>query len=239
MKKLISLMVLFLFLLLRATPAYAVELIMGPDLIYKPTTSMVTVNDILDLYTSYGKVITVDLDGYTGNGATPGTYEISLVANDGINDVATKNIQVTVVESNVSPKIKVVTDTGNIYVSNAVPITHQEIINSLASIGLIHYDKTTTSAYLLKDDYTQNSEMPGYYQFQFRLIDLSGLDNTYQILIYVSDSNQLIHQPINMGSNSNFIDDFGGWIILGIVGVVLYNFFKNKKGSGTRTIKPY
>lgn len=237
MKKLISLMLLFLFLLLKPE-VHAVDMIMGPNTIYKPVTSMVTLQDITELYTSYGKVITVEADNFTGNGATPGTYEISLVANDGINNVASKNIQVIVVDVTITPKVKIITDSGNLYVTNTVALTHQEIINTLAAVDLIYYDKSTTTPYLLKDDYSINAQTPGYYQFQFRLIDLSGLDNTYQILIYVGESNQLIHQPIDMGSNTNFFSDLLNWVIpIGIIYFVFW-YFQNRKSRG-KTIKPY
>src|SRR5690554_1940448 len=139
MKKLISLMLLFLFLLLKPE-VHAVDMIMGPNTIYKPVTSMVTLQDITELYTSYGKVITVEADNFTGNGATPGTYEVSLVANDGINNVASKNIQVIVVDVTITPKVKIITDSGNLYVTNTVALTHQEIINTLAAVDLIYYD---------------------------------------------------------------------------------------------------
>ena len=232
-------MALFLTLLLGTGQTSAVgNQIMGPTTVYKPITSLVTVNDILNLYSSYGNVIRASEDNYTGFGATVGTYRIVLTANDGLNDVASKNIDVVVVDSTVSSKIKVVTDNGNIYVNANDPITHSQIILSLAALDLIYYNPQTSSPYLLKDDYTQNSATPGYYQFQFRLVDLSGLDNTYQILIFVSDTQTLMPTPIDMGGGGSM--SFWDIAFLAIIGFVVYVVASKvfPKGS-TKKIKPY
>lgn len=242
MKKLIILVGLFLGLFITSIDAFAFTPIMGPDVIYKSRSSMVTISDVVSLYSSYGNVITTSVDGYTGNGATLGTYEVILKSNDGINDIATKTVQIHVVESFGTAKIKLLTDNGNIYTHSNQVLTHQEIIHALALLDLIYYHPDTTTPYLIKDDYTQNASNPGYYQFQFRLIDLSGFDNNYQIIIYVSDTNSLLPEKIDMGGGgSNWISGFfSQWVIPGLVIYGIYwlvrKLFKN--GSG-RTIKPY
>lgn len=240
MKKLIMIIAAFLLILFTATPLYAADTIQGPDVIYKQKTSLVTMNDILSLYSSYGNMITVEVDGYTGNGATVGTYTVDLVATDGLNDTGFKTIEVRVVETFGNNKINVITDNGNLYVKSDVGLTHKEIIEALATVDLIYYSSLTSSAYLIRDDYSEKYQTPGYYPFHFRIIDTSGFDKTYQLFIYVTEAGSLSHGAIDMNGPDEFGQFISTWVIPGVILVAAYWIIKKIFFKKTNTIiKPY
>src|SRR5690606_23522193 len=157
MKKLIYVIWMFLLLTLVTAPVYgASSMIVGPDTIYKQKDSLVTISDIVSLYSSYGNVITLKEDGYTGNGATLGSYCVVIAANDGLNETGSKEVQVKVVETFGTLKINLITSSRAIYVKKDFQLSYKEIIEALSSIELAFYNPQTSSAYLIKDDYSSN-----------------------------------------------------------------------------------
>lgn len=237
MKKLILIITVFLLLTFIATPTYAASSqIVGPEVVYKQKDSLVTITDIVNLYSSYGNHVSLKYDGYTGYGATIGSYEVTLSVSDGLNEIGQRAVQIYVVDSFGTNKIRFITDTKSIYTMKDQTLYPREIVIALATVNLIQYSSQTSTAYLIKDDYSSNASTPGYYQFNFRVIDVSGFDKTFQSFIYVSADNLLpIDGQIDMGtSGGSFISgtfEFvtNNWLLILIgIGILLY-FTKSKK----------
>ena len=160
MRKTIYIVVLFICtILMTIIPAHAVDdNINGPDIVFKQSTSIITINDILLLYQSDGRFISVSEDGYTGNGATVGVYNVVLSATDGISTI-TRTIQVKVLN-----EIGDVTLVGNgdIYVRPDQVLDFTAIRTVLRNVG---YISTTvgTGYQLIVDESTWNESNVAVY----------------------------------------------------------------------------
>lgn len=243
MKKIAAIIILMLISILTiSSPIYAINdaAITGPSVIYKAANSLLSLSDVFSMYKSNLGAVALGSDGYTGNGSTPGIYEISLNVSNG-QAVASRVIEIHVVESLGSIKIRAVSDAGNIHLGVAKEpediLTHQEIITSLSVLELAPYNAETSSAYLIQDTYTASASTPGTYQFSYRVIDTSGLDNIYDITIYVSDSANLLPPAIDMDGDSGF--DIWTLIFWGVLGFIGFSLFKKFGTKHAGLIKPY
>ena len=78
-KKLFVLLTAFIFAFSINLAAESNPKITGPDLIQKEKYQVLTLSDILALYSSNVGGVSILSDDFTGNGATIGTYQIELV----------------------------------------------------------------------------------------------------------------------------------------------------------------
>src|SRR5690606_24794364 len=159
-----------------------------------------------------------------------------LGANDGLNETGTRSIQVKVVDTFGTQKIKLITNTKAIYTTYNQLLSHKEIIEALAITNLIRYSSNTSQAFLIKDDYTDNAANPGYYRFHFRIVETSGYDETFQLFIYVIDDQLMVPPMIDMKPQGF---NLGEWIWLIIpIGALIYMANRKKPGQ-SKTFNTY
>jgi len=157
--------------------------IIGADVIHKQSNQILTMTDILGMYSSsLGAVIMIE-DNYTGYGNILGSYDIMLYATDGVTAV-TKTATVIVVAN--LGNVQAVTDYKNIHVRTDQNLTSSEIVYVLQNTGYVDITATTQMA-IIEDTYHGNEETPGAYTFEFRLVNSAGLDMIYSSQIIVSD----------------------------------------------------
>lgn len=235
MRKSISLIVLIICTILFVTkPGYAVgDTIHGPDIVHKQTSSIVTINDIILLYESDGRFVSVAEDGYSGNGARVGTYQVVLAATDGISTI-NRTIQVKV--QNDIGNITLVGD-GNIYLRTDQILDFTQIRKVLSNVGYINVSVGSGYSMIL-DTYTGNESTTGIYDYQFKLISTSGYIQDVAIKIYVSDdftkfnTEDIIKgdpSPLNglwKGASELF---FTGALIFAAVLIIKFVFFRKRK----------
>lgn len=209
----------------------------GPDVVFKQASSIVTINDIILLYQSDGRFISATEDGYTGNGASVGTYDVTIVASDGITEI-TKNIQVKVLLD--IGNVTLVANNGDIYLRQDQVLNFTDIRNILRNIGRVAIP-VGTGYQILVDDYTGNETEVGVYDYSFRLISSSGFIQNVSIKIYVSDDFTQFNTGDIIPGDPNPFDDFFSnawnfivelfWIIVMCVAAyfVLKFIFRKKK----------
>lgn len=166
----------------------------GPNLIQKEQFQVLTLSDILALYSSNIGGVSIQDDGYTGNGASIGIYEIELIASDGTNQVI-KTIEIEVL-SVIGYKVRAVTDQVNIHISKANKLSPIDIVNVHNKTRVLTLN-STSQIEVLSDDYTENYNTAGTYLFEYRIMDASGLDKTVSSYITVYDSERL-ENPITV-----------------------------------------
>lgn len=166
----------------------------GPNLIQKEQFQVLTLSDILALYSSNIGGVSIQDDGYTGNGASIGIYEIELIASDGTNQVI-KTIEIEVL-SVIGYKVRAVTDQVNIHISKANKLSPIDIVNVHNKTRVLTLN-STSQIEVLSDDYTDNNNTAGTYLFEYRIMDASGLDKTVSSYITVYDSERL-ENPITV-----------------------------------------
>ena len=171
MKKLIIMLIGFSALIAPMSMTYAVgEEIAGPDVVFKQADKILTITNILDLYSSELGDITVESDAYTGHGDVPGNYAVTL----GVSETeVTKDISVNVRQT-IGPVIAVTVTAGS-----------YEII--------LQYIVVTSSTQItvLTNTYTANASAPGNYTFEFYLATTSGVEETYLVTLQVNDTETL------------------------------------------------
>lgn len=188
MKKITVLVLLLLSILSSSLQVNASSTeIVGPDVIHKQSNQILTVGDILALYTSNLGAVAVSVDNYTGYGNILGTKSMSLYATDGTT-VATKDIEIIIVSS--LGDVKAVTDYKNIHLKTTQLLTPVEIVYVLENTGYVSIT-ASTQMLILSDTYTQSQTVEGSYLFEFRLVNSAGLDQIYTSMIYVSDDDNL------------------------------------------------
>ncbi len=192
MKRLIIVILMFCSILLLITPetkASDPPTIEGPEVIYKQANRVLTISTILPLYTSTaGEVIVIE-DDYTGFGNVPGIYTIKLGV-DG--EEVEKDIQISV--RNLIGNVIAVSkndDVITIHLHKSQELTPQAIINVLVNIQFITVNSTTEIA-ILTDTYSDNSNAPGTYTFEFHLATTAGTEETHEINLQVNNTEQLI-----------------------------------------------
>jgi hypothetical protein len=157
--------------------------IIGPDVIHKEQNKILTIIDILSLYSSSTGTVQIQTDNYTGYGNVLGTHSLSLMATNGTITV-TKDIQIIVVP--LLGNVKAVTDEKNILLLESQVLTPSNIVSVLSNTGYITIT-ATTQMMLLTNTYTDNASEPGQYFFEFRLVNSAGVDMVYSSIITVID----------------------------------------------------
>lgn len=179
-------------------PVYAVGDINGPDVIYKDSNEIVNVNDITTLYTSAYAGILIHEDNFTGYGHIPGSHKIILKATDGLTEKF-KEITVIVTQNKI-PDITIDNETYNVFslvgiASNNYTfvttanklITVESIRDTLVNLNLLTI-YGASSKNIIIDTYTENSEVPGNYILNFKIMDTTGAIRTFNTNIIVRAS---------------------------------------------------
>lgn len=176
--------------------------IVGPDIIYKQTTSVLLMNDIINLYSYNGDSVNLLSDQYTGNGDVVGVYEFVISAGG---QTETKYIEV---KSVIHSKIVAVSKSGNnytIHIQKNNKLNDSDIVKILERIGL--YQVLSNDQVLkLSDTYSENYNSPGLYVFEFNIVNANGNSNVYSTKIIVQRDNKIniSGDPISMGSSISF-----------------------------------
>lgn len=190
MKKIVFLIILMLMAFLSLVkPVYALDEIVGPDVIYKSSRSVLTMTTIKALYSSSEGDIEVLTDGYTGFGNIPGIYEVTL----GVESTAyQKSIDVSV--RNTIGSVIAVTSTFDeytIHMHKNLTLTPNDIIDTLVNVQMIEYT-STTEIQILTDTYSDNANAPGLYTFEFYIADTAGNEDTHLIYLKVNNTDKLL-----------------------------------------------
>lgn len=166
----------------------------GPAIIQKEQMQVLTLSDILALYSSDLGSVSIQEDLYTGNGAVIGIYEIELIASNG-EEQTTKTIEVQVLSS-IGYKVRAVTDRVNIHIakSNKLSITDIATIHSRTGVTTLNH---TSQLEILSDAYSGNETEAGVYLVEYRLMDATGLDKVISCTITVHESER-IQNPIQV-----------------------------------------
>ncbi len=185
MKKIVLLVtLLFMSMTMMSLETHASNEIVGPSIIHKQANHILTISNILHLYSSsYGNVV-VQSDEFTGYGNVLGEHHIVLKVIDGEQEYL-KDVTVMVIEE--LGNVKAVTDQKDLHVRTEQVLTPQDIVMILQNTGYVTIT-ATTQMMIINDTYTENADVEGQYLFEFRLINSAGDDQMYTSIINVSDS---------------------------------------------------
>jgi hypothetical protein len=188
MKKIIFLFLLFLlsivFFQTHDATASSDEIV-GPTTIYKQSDKILTLNNILSLYSSfYGTVLALD-DNFTGSGNIVGSYDITL----GIADTEYEKAITVIVKENLGNVIAVA-DKNILYVHKNVIISPTDILDVLVNTAFIEIT-ASTQVTVLANEYSGNEANPDTYIFQFRIENTAGFEQEYTCHIIVENSEYL------------------------------------------------
>jgi hypothetical protein len=189
MKKLIIMLIGFSALIAPMSMTYAVgEDITGPDVVFKQADKILTITNILELYSSELGAIEVTSDAYTGYGDVPGNYAVTLAVSE---TEVTKDISVNVRQT-IGPVIAVTVTAGSyeIILHKNTTLTANQIIDVLINVQYIVVTSSTQIT-VLTNTYTANASAPGNYTFEFYLATTSGVEETYLVTLQVNDTETL------------------------------------------------
>lgn len=153
--------------------------IIGPEIVYKDTLSILTIDQILEFYkTDSNEKVTVLKDNYTGFGDIPGVYNIQLIT-----DVSTYSVNVHVIQNlypidskTKKPILYAITKTNGVYtlyLTKENIITPQQVSQIAVSLDLLRIP-STTQVYITTNQYKNNETTPGKYMIEFRAVDRNG-----------------------------------------------------------------
>lgn len=183
MRKILALMIL-LFTLITINPVYALGEIVGPDIVIKENNEIVSISDIISLYTSSGGTIFASVDEYTNRGHLIGDHRVVLSSTDGLIE-KTKEITVRVTNNKI-PDVEIDDVTSNVFKLVGVSsnlyyfMTYQDKTVTTELIGetLVNLNLITIippmQRQILADTYTEAKTSPGTYILNFRILDASG-----------------------------------------------------------------
>lgn len=207
--------------------------ISGPSTIVKEQYNILTLSDILSFYTSSLGGVSIESDGYTGNGAVLGQYEIVLNASNGVN-LATKTITIEVIKS-IGFGIKAVTNAKDLHIPKSYVLQPTDYVKVHEKVGLFRLNETTQVS-ILSDQYSKNAQTPGIYLVEYRLVDASGLDMTIAFNITVYESNNLENpikvverQPSQISKLFKSLESILTIALIVIIGLALFKFLKGVK----------
>lgn len=250
MKKLVLIMFLLVsIMVVGIQPVFAVGDIVGPDIIYKDSNEIVSISDITSLYTSTGGVVIPHEDGFTGKGNIVGEHEIVLKATDGLLDKF-KTVKV-IVTNNKIPDIddknlfslvgKTTSSNSFVFVTLQDKTINLELIRdtliALSQISIVE----PSSKQIITDTYSDNKTTPGTYDFNFRILDSTGVIRNINTKIKVLQISEdwipldPIVTPGIIDINFDFISVIISWVIavlvfIGVIFVFIYSARKFKKG---------
>lgn len=211
-----------------------VPIINGPTTINKPSTSILTVNDIKSQLTATdekeGNVtssITVIEDNYTGNGTKVGSYTITFRAIDSKGNAATRVVTVLVQDN--LPPVWYIQDGVSLKLVPPATLTRQQIVDLLVATNQLNIT-STMQVNFTHDTYTGNESEPGVYMMTLAYSDASGNEGTHTLsLTVLSDSDD---DPITVNPKPGVINSITNWIqenpttsiifaVVGLLGLVL------------------
>jgi len=203
--------------------------IIGPSVIHKEQNKILTIADIVDLYTSDLGVIQVSDDQYTGYGNILGSHWIQLFSTDGTTH-STKDVEIIVISA--LGNVLAVTDYKNIYVRTNQVLTPSQIVQVLENTG--HLEITaTTQMMMLTNTYSESSAVPGIYYFEFRLVNAAGVNTIYSSIITVSEEDDPFIPDIIFEAPPSFLSSawrtLEPFIYLGAVVAIAIMYAKYKK----------
>jgi len=211
--------------------------IIGPSIIHKEQNKILTIADILDLYTSTLGVIQVADNQYTGYGNILGSHFIQLFSTDGSTH-AIKDVEIIVVPA--LGNVLAVTDYKNIYLRTNQVLTPSQIVQVLENTG--HLEITaTTQMMMLSNTYTENASTPGIYLFEFRLVNSAGVNAIYSSVITVSEEDDPFIPDIVFEAPPSILNRFWRFIEpfvyigIAIAGASIYIKHKNKRKKALYT----
>ena len=188
-KTILFILTILIMISLTVSKTYALNEIVGPDVIYKESTKVLTASQIVALYESEFGAIEILEDNYTGYGDVPGIYTMTLGV-EGTSYV--KSIDISV--RNEIGNVIAVTKTGEdymIHLNKNTTLTQNNIINVLVNVQYIQVSSTTEIS-ILTNTYTANATAPGDYLFEFHLANTAGFEQTYEIQLRVTNTEKLL-----------------------------------------------
>ncbi|MDG0888782.1 hypothetical protein [Paracholeplasma manati] len=200
----------------------------GPESIFKPQSSTMTVADIKARYTAFDEIsgtvtsrITIYSDGYTGRGHLVGTYIVVFRVTDLAGNITDISVPITV--SDDIPPVIYVADGYFIQVSSAYLLTIEGIRDILVATGRLEIVSATTYQVLV-NEYEGNENTPGIYTISIRFSQTSGVTEVHSVAVNVKNAS-----TIPDGSFNPPAGDFP-WVPIIIVGVLVvgFIFYKTK-----------
>ncbi|VEU83144.1 hypothetical protein [Acholeplasma hippikon] len=174
----------------------------GPTVLTKPSTSILSVNEIKAQLTATDakegnktSQITVFEDNYTGNGNRVGNYTITFQVSDSKGNRATHVVTVSV-QDNIPP-VWYIQDGVSFKLVQPATLTRQQIINLLVATGQLNVSATTQINFLV-DEYSGNETTPGVYTVSIGYSNTAGNEGVHTIAITVldqEDSNPIVVNP--------------------------------------------
>lgn len=199
----------------------------GPESIFKPQSSTMTVADIKARYTAFDEIsgtvtsrITIYSDAYTGKGHLVGTYIVVFRVTDLAGNITDISVPITV--SDDIPPVIYVADGYFIQVSSAYLLTIEGIRDILVATGRLEIVSATTYQVLV-NEYAGNETTPGIYTISIRFSQTSGVTEVHSVAVNVKNAS-----TIPDGSFNPPAGDFP-WVPIVIVLVIIGGLVVIKK----------
>lgn len=203
--------------------------ITGPTNIVKNNNEVLTISDILSLFTVSDNVdgditnsLVVAVDGYTGNGHKVGEYKIVLSVTDNSGNVTTHELTIKVLDK-IPPVFYI--DNFLINVQSGVVLTRQQIIDLLIATGQLDVNGITYVNFIL-NEYESNENLPGTYNIRLLSVSTDGSEKAFDLQVKVLDvENDL--DPIIVETKNffekvwNHILNNWYWYLLGLIVLLL------------------
>jgi len=193
----------------------------GPESIYKPQSSSMTIQDILNRYTAFDEIsgnvtsrIYVHQDNYTGRGHIANTYTVILRVSDLANNVEYFTIYITVTDD--IPPVIYVADGYFIQVSAAYTLTIEGIRDILVATGRLNIVSATTWSVLV-NEYQGNENTPGIYTVSIRFQQTSGVTEVHSVAIGVKNASSTPGGTFEPESSNGYIYIGVGIAVIGFI----------------------
>ncbi len=193
----------------------------GPESIYKPQSSSMTIQDILNRYTAFDEIsgnvtsrIYVHQDNYTGRGHIANTYTVILRVSDLASNVEYFTIYITVTDD--IPPVIYVADGYFIQVSAAYTLTIEGIRDILVATGRLNIVSATTWSVLV-NEYQGNENTPGIYTVSIRFQQTSGVTEVHSVAIGVKNASSTPGGVMQPESSNGYIYIGVGIAIIGFI----------------------
>lgn len=193
----------------------------GPESIYKPQSSSMTIQDILKRYTAFDEIsgnvtsrIYVHQDNYTGRGHIENTYTVILRVSDLANNVEYFTIYITVTDD--IPPVIYVADGYFIQVSAAYTLTIEGIRDILVATGRLNIVSATTWSVLV-NEYQGNENTPGIYTVSIRFQQTSGVTEVHSVAIGVKNASSTPGGTMLPESSNGYIYIIAAVAVIGLI----------------------
>lgn len=190
-----------------------------PETIYKQSNKILLLSDILNWYGLSNA--TIESDTYSGYGDIPGIYPIEIKVDGTIRSF---EINVRNTLSDVVNAVAKVGETYHFLITKDKQLTKEDIRKTLVNINLVNASWALTLNSEEYGAYVDNWNAPGTYNVTVTVASTSGLSETHQIQIIVSNSEDQAYdfQPIvtekkGLGVLEILLIVIGGVIIIALV----------------------